>query len=787
MEEMKAKPAVPLPTLGETNDLGKPWRWEEDGCTVTRSAPWSPPGCHPVGCGVKLYVDENGKLVKVEGDENQQITQGRLCVRCLTLRDFVYNPSRIIHPMKRDPKYRGQADKWEQCTWEEALDIIEENYRRITAEYGCESVVFFVGTGREGGTLGPYGTYMLRSPNMCYTQSGYACYVPRMAAAAYNLGSPYPEIDYAGGLPGRYDDPAFVNPECIMIWGKAPLASNPDGFFGHAVVDMMRRGARLIVVDPRITWLSSRADYHLALRAGTDTALAMAMLDTIIREDLYDHDFVEYWCYGFEQLAERVATMPVEKAGEICGIDPEYIKDAARMYANAKPASLQWGLAFDQKANGMQLSHSAICLMAITGNIDVPGGQILGNASSGQNETGFRFEEALGKDLISKMIGLKEYPAYANTILDAHADLTLQAMETGEPYPIKMGFFAGNNLMSCTSAEPKRWHDAMCKTLDFCFTLECFMTPSAQAVCDVFLPLATAAEEDGVDFAHYGATPVGTGFMNKALSVGECKSDVEICLMFGQRLNPSWWPWYKPADGKSLDLDALAVAVEDFYSDQLKEIGYDWNSFREAGLYQPGAHGFEYEKYEKGLLRFDGEPGFNTITGQIEAYSILYESWGEDPLPYYEEPNYSQISQPDLAAQYPLFSTSGSRRYSSFHSEHRHVPSLRQIDPWPWVQMNPETAAEYGITDGDWCEVANMFGEARFKAEITPVIKPGILNCAHGWWFPEQDGEEPNLFGVWKSNFNSLVPHFNVGKLGFGAPYKGVMCSMRRVRSLDQD
>ena len=230
MEEMKARPAVPLPTLGATNDLGKPWRYEEDGCTVTRTAPWSPPGCHPVGCGLKLYVDQEGKLVKVEGDENQQITQGRLCVRCLTLKDYVYNPSRIVHPLKRDPKHRGQADKWERCTWDEALDIIEENYRRITAEYGYESVVFFVGTGREGGTLGPYGTYMLRSPNMCYTQSGYACYVPRMAAAAYNLGSPYPEIDYAGGLSGRFEDPAFENPECIMIWERRRLRPIPTAF-----------------------------------------------------------------------------------------------------------------------------------------------------------------------------------------------------------------------------------------------------------------------------------------------------------------------------------------------------------------------------------------------------------------------------------------------------------------------------------------------------------------------------------------------------------------------------
>ena len=762
MEEMKAKSAVPLPTLGETNDLGKPWRWEEDGCTVTRSAPWSPPGCHPVGCGVKLYVDENGKLVKVEGDENQQITQGRLCVRCLTLRDFVYNPSRIIHPMKRDPKYRGQADKWEQCTWEEALDIIEENYRRITAEYGCESVVFFVGTGREGGTLGPYGTYMLRSPNMCYTQSGYACYVPRMAAAAYNLGSPYPEIDYAGGLPGRYDDPAFVNPECIMIWGKAPLASNPDGFFGHAVVDMMRRGARLIVVDPRITWLSSRADYHLALRAGTDTALAMAMLDTIIREDLYDHDFVEYWCYGFEQLAERVATMPVEKAGEICGIDPEYIKDAARMYANAKPASLQWGLAFDQKANGMQLSHSAICLMAITGNIDVPGGQILGNASSGQNETGFGFEEALGKDLISKMIGLKEYPAYANTILDAHADLTLQAMETGEPYPIKMGFFAGNNLMSCTSAEPKRWHDAMCKTLDFCFTLECFMTPSAQAVCDVFLPLATAAEEDGVDFAHYGATPVGTGFMNKALSVGECKTDMETCMIVGKRLNPQLWENYHDVYDF---IDDLRLHNNHRFKDVCKEVYVQKD--------------VEYYKYETGHLRKDGQPGFNTPTGRVELWSTMFAQFGDDPLPYYEEPQYSPLNTPELLDEYPYVLTTGARAYAFFHSENRQIPFCRELNPDPLVEINPKTAAKLGIADGQWCEVWNQFGSAKLKANVTIAVDEQTIHAQHGWWFPEDDPNEPNLYGTFRSNINNLVPNFHFGKLGFGAPFKCLLCNIK--------
>ena len=116
-----------------------------------------------------------------------------------------------------------------------------------------------------------------------------------MAASSYLLGAAYPEVDYAGGLSGRYDDPEYEIPECIVVWGKEPLPSNPDGFFGHAIIDLMRRGTRLIVVDPRNNWFATRADYLLQLRPGTDAALAMAWLNVIIEEGLYDKDFVEYW------------------------------------------------------------------------------------------------------------------------------------------------------------------------------------------------------------------------------------------------------------------------------------------------------------------------------------------------------------------------------------------------------------------------------------------------------------------------------------------------------------
>ena len=120
------------------NDLGKPWKYEEGDFTVVRTSMWSPPGCHPVGCGLKLYVDKEGRLDHVEGDENNPITKGRLCVRCLALKDYVYNPSRIVVPLKRDPQFRGQHDKWERISWEEAYETIRDNVVRLVEEHGAE-------------------------------------------------------------------------------------------------------------------------------------------------------------------------------------------------------------------------------------------------------------------------------------------------------------------------------------------------------------------------------------------------------------------------------------------------------------------------------------------------------------------------------------------------------------------------------------------------------------------------------------------------------------------------
>lgn len=745
-------------------DIGKPWRWkDEDGLTVTRACAWSPPGCHPTACGIKYYTDDEGHLVRVEGDENNPITHGTLCVRCLTLKDATYSLMRVLHPMKRDPKYRGQADKWERITWDEAFDIIESEYRRITDKYGKESVVCFAGTGRQGGTMMPFGCATFGTPNMVDGLSGSACYMPRLTVCSYILGASYPEIDYAGALPGRYDDPSYEIPGCIICWGKDPLPSNPDGLWGHSIIELMKRGTKIITIDPRSTWLSTRAEYALRLRPGTDAALGMAMINIMVEEDLYDHDFVDKWCYGFEQLAERCQTMSPERAAKICGLDVEDIYGATRLYATSKPSSIAWGLAIDQKENGSQAGQVICALMAITECLDAPGGTIIGGANDALNEVGFGYD-TMPQETQEKLIGLKEYPVYTGLTLFDNNAMTLDALETGKPYPLKMGFYMGNNIIACNGAQPKRWHDAIVKSLEFCIGFDLWFTPSVQATCDIMLPLATMAEQDGAVFTHYSALPVIYGSLTKSVECGEGKSDAELAYELGKRLNPQAWERFPTF----MDFLNTLRFRNEYTHDYIKEKVFEQ---------RPQS----YYKYKTGKLRTDGQPGFNTPTGRVELWATMYQRYEEDPLPYYGEPRMSPLSTPDQFKKYPLVLTTGGRHYEYFHSEGRQIPYLREIHPDPTISINPKDAAKRKIHTGDWVVIENMFGKCQMRADVSPIVRPGVVHSDHGWWFPEEEGSEPHLYGVWRSNINNLMPvHGYNGSFGFGAPYKCLICEVTK-------
>mgnify|MGYP000286786350 CR=1 FL=1 len=736
------------------NDLGKPWKFQDGDFTVIRSSVWSPPGCHPVGCGIKLYVDKDGRLDHVEGDENDPITQGRLCPRCVALKDYIYNPSRVIYPQKRAKEERGNADAWERCSWDEALDIIMDNWRRLTDEYGRETMAIFVGTGRDGMLSQDFQLSIFRTPNLAYTQSGYACYQPRMMASQMVLGALYPELDYAGGLEGGYDDPEYCVPELMILWGKMPLASNPDGFFGHAVIDLMKRGMKIVTVDPKVTWLATKSDLHLRVRPGTDAALALSMMDVIIKEDLYDHEFVDKWCYGFDELKARAAEFPPEKVAEITWVPADKIVAAARMLGKAKNSTLQWGVAVDMTREAMPAGQAILALWEITGNMERPGGMIV--APEILSVAGGWGRELLGPEQEKKRIGIQDYPLYNFGFAVSQPDETVKTIETGDPYEIHGAWLQTTNPLACMGADPQRLYKALNK-LDFIVVVDLFRTPTIEALADVVLPAQTFAERNGLAFisgAQRGST------INKIVDIGETKSDMQINLELGKRWNPDGWPWDN---------------VDEMFTDMLEPTGMTFEELQKvAPAYQP----IEYYRYEKGMLRSDGQPGFNTPTGRIELWSNFYSRAGLDPLPYFEEPEPGPGSTPELMDEYPLVMTSGARFWGMFHSEHRQIERMRHYRPWPLMEIHPDTAAKYGIKDGDWVWMEGPLGRAKRKAKLTPIMDRRLVSCDHGWWFPEGDPEK--FYDVFDLNINNTLPWIP-GKSGFGSNYKSSICKIYKV------
>lgn len=744
----------------------KPKTWQEGELTATRSAIHSAPGCHD-GCGVVFYTDKEGKVVKVEGDIYAPFNQGRLCMRCLDYREAANHPDRLKWPLKRVGE-RGE-NKWERISWDEAYDIIEERVKKIWAEHGPETIVGMEGTGRNICWQLPYLVYAgFGSPNFTLGfLSGDSCYLPRAAQQAVMAGD-FTVVDCSQMFDKRYDtSTGWQLPEFVVIWGNNPIVANADGFFGHWIVDLMRRGTKIAVVDPSLLWLASRAEMWLRIRPGTDTALAMAMIKIIIDEDLYDHDFVENWTVGFDRLAERAKEYDVDKVSQITWIPKEKIIALARRYATAKPAAIQWGLAVDMKVDGISCAQAINALWAITGNTDVPGGNIIARFAYNVDHTYNTGLNLLDPEIQKKRFGfdaspLKRY-GFAST---AHGDSVLKAIESGKPYPVKMLWFQSTNPIANMASEAPRVYDAI-KKVDFVVVVDPVMTPTAVAAADIVLPAAMSGERNSSRAWFYPFR-----CLTKVSQYEEVKSDEQIVIEVGKRLKPENFPWQD--DKGFLEWTWKNEEAQKWqWGEHFDDVSFD--EFSEAVYSFPK---FEYKKYEKGLLRADGEPGFNTPSGKIELAIGLFDYLEMDALPEYVEPPESPYSTPELYKEYPFVLTTGQRSYEFFHSEHHNLPTMREFHPDPTFEIHPDAAKNLGLKEGDWCWLENQRGRCRMKLTYNVSLDPRVLRAEHGWTFPEKNGAEPVLFGVFDSNINNLTTQCVNGPTGYGAPYKGLLCKV---------
>lgn len=808
----------------------------KDGVKIIKTTTWSPgPGCHG-GCGVLVHVKDN-KVIKVEGDPDHPWNQGRLCSRCLSMTQYMYHPDRLKTPLKRVGK-KGEG-KFVPISWDEAFDLIEEKMKKIREDHGPESVIFHQGTGRDIGGWISMLAYAYGSPNWMFGLSGISCYTPRLMMMSITQGD-FAVVDASQWHEKRYDDPEYKIPETVTIWGQNLPATCPDGFFGHWYVDLMKRGTQLLVIDPRCTWIASRAKLWLQLRPGTDAALALGFIHVILKENLWDQAFVEKWTNApflvmekddkpallreshiksggsgdnfvvhdaasgdfvvwdskdqsykktdttpsltgafsvtladgslatvktvWTRYQENAAVYTPEKVSEITWVPADKIVQGARMYAKSAPSALHWGLPIDTIPSTIPTSQAINHLWCMTGNLDVPGGNAIARYACDVVTYPYHSGGAilsLPEEVAKKRIGMNDYGPIKDFRAWAQPDKVLEQIFSGDPYEIKGMWIQTANPIACTGMEPGKWRDAI-KKLDFTVCVDLFMTPTAM-LCDVILPAASFLEKDSLK-----AWWVPLQAIKKTVDVGECKSDIEINLELSRRFMK----------------DFPYESVHDLFDSLLASSGMTYKDLQEKTWIMPpdGHPSKPYSRHEKGLLRPDGKPGFRTPSGKVELYSSWLEKWELAPMPYHEEPPYSPVSTPDLFKKYPLILCTGRRMGPFFHSEHRQIPWLREQQKEPVLEIHPDTAEKLGIHNGEKVCVENWLGKITVTALTTPIIHPDVVMAEHGWWFPEKEGAEPSLFGVWDVNVNQLIPMSNEGKGGLGAPIKSMLCRVYKAK-----
>jgi anaerobic selenocysteine-containing dehydrogenase len=659
--------------------------------------------CHG-GCGALVYT-RAGKAVKISGDPECPINHGTLCSKGIASLQLAYHPDRLTHPVKRvGPKGSG---RWERVSWDEALDTLADRILNFKKEFGAESIVMGYGTGRENEAVIYRFANLLGTPNVL--TAGHFCYGPRIATGILTCGS-NPVVDYEN------------RPKCIMVWGNNAVISNPDEYKGESLSVSLDDGAALIVVDPRMTRLAARADIWLQLRPGTDTALALGMLNVIVKEGLYDQEFVADYTHGWEPFAERVEQYDPEKVAEITWVPTEKIVAAARLYATLKPAGIQWGVAVEQQINCADNDRVLMALMGITGNIDRPGGQVLFRTPNINNVGRFGAHDLLPEDQAQKRLGGDRF-RLAGHFGIINPKCVWDAVLTETPYPVKLLFFISSNPL-LTRANARQVRQALEK-VDFMAVADFFLTPTAE-LADIVLPAATWLEMDYIgDFwkRHGYLLP-----RRKVIQVGECRSDHEMLNDLAHRVGQGehWWETFEGG------LDYI-----------LEPMGMNWQSFKNLPYLRGEVRYFKYK-----------EKGFSTPTGKFELASTLLEKWGYDPLPRFREPPESPYRTPELIDAYPYILITGRRLPGFFHSENRQLPWMRELHRDPVVEIHPETARRKGIAEGDWVVIASPRGRIRQRAKLFAGMDPRIVSAEHGWWFPEKSGPG---HGWDESNINILT------------------------------
>lgn len=672
--------------------------------------------CHG-GCGALVTV-RNGKVISLRGDPDNPNSHGFLCAKGLASVELLTHPDRLRQPLRRVGP-RG-AGKFEPISWEDAYSELAARLQRVRAESGAESVVFAQGTDRN------YQEWLFRfanafgSPNVL--GPAHVCFYPRVMAGITTMGG-FTFCDYE------------ATPDCLLVWGSNKLATHGDGVIGVRLLEALKRGTQLIVVDPRKTSLAQRARYWLRITPGTDAALALAFVNVVVSEDLFDRDFVEGHTAGFDALRGHLAQYTPESVAPLCGVPAPLIREAARFYARAASAAIEAGTGIEQNRHSFHTARALVILSGICGNIDRPGGDVLWEPSGIIGRRLFPASELLPAAQQGKRLGGQAHGVLAMAGW-AHPRAVWQAILAGDPYLVRMLYVVGSNLMT-NYADSGVVKEALLR-VESLVVHELFMTPTAQ-MADLVLPISTWLErEQLVEHAHYVAA------RPQLVPAGGCRSDEQILNDLAHRIG----------------LGAhFFSSVRASHDQRLAPLGLSFGELM-AQSYRPNQ--LRYYKYKAG--------GFRTPSGKFNIHNRLLEKMGYASLPTYD----SSGAGADASQGSYLLTSAHPTNY--FNSEFRQLAGLRRKTPEPLVEMHPDAAAREGVKDADWVRIWIGDRSAQFRVRTTAGIHPGVVCAAAGWWYPELPGKE----GWRRSNLNLLTSNGDENPEMGSSNLRGVRCRIER-------
>jgi anaerobic selenocysteine-containing dehydrogenase len=777
-------------------------------------------------CGSIARV-ENGRFVALDPDPSHP-TGGALCAKGRAAPELVYHPDRLLYPLRRT-RPKGEADPgWQRIDWDEALEVTADRLQQIAAKHGPHSVVFSM-VSASTSAMSDSALWVQRlmhafhSPNLAGSQE--LCGWGRAGASRFTFG-------VGMGVPGTVM-PDLENAGCILFWGYNPS----HGRLTHATatVQALKRGARLIVVDPRRVGLASKADIWLRVRPGTDAALALGLANVMIERDLYDQEFIRDWTNGPLLVRSDTGRLLTERDVSSGGNPRTYFAwDSAAGRVIAYDATL--------KRYEHDAKHAALFGTYTCRTLD---GDVVCRPAF---------------DLCSESLH-KYTPEFVETTTGiAPDDLERTARLLGESRPV--AYYAWSGVEQQTNSTQ------IFRAITFLYALTgsfdklggnvLFPSVPTENIAGLELsspeqrgltlglrdrPIGGAAGEwvttDDVyrailerqPYAVHGLVGFGANLLmahadvlrgRAALSALDFYVHTDLFMNPTAELADIVLPFATPFEREGLKVgfevspaaqsrvqlrrpvvEARGEARSDTqivfdlachlglgdqfwngdidaaYRHQLGPSGVSLDTLREhpSGVDIPLETRYrKYAEQKAGAVR-----GFDTPTGRIELYSETLLEHGYAAIPEHQEPLVSPRSRPELAERFPLILTCAKNTLYC-QTQHRGLPSLRRRAPDPEVEIHPRAAADRGIRAGDWVTIESPDGAIRARARLNDSLDPGVICGEHGWWQASSEIGAPayNPFSKVGSNYNLLIGNAAIDPTGGSVPHRAYMCQVSR-------